>query len=66
MTSLRTSEGMNLKLIENDFSKEARKRIEHILMTEIESDKFLLENDSIILTDKGKLFADAISVKLFL
>ncbi len=66
MTSLRISEGMNLKLVENIFSKEARKRIEHILMTEIESDQFLLENDTIILTDKGKLFADAISVKLFL
>lgn len=66
MTSLRTSEGMDLQFIENNFSIDERKRIKAVVQNEIEADKIEFENNSIILTDKGKLFGDAISVKLFL
>ncbi|HEY5461940.1 MAG TPA: radical SAM family heme chaperone HemW [Hanamia sp.] len=65
MTSLRTMEGMDLQFIENNFSKDERKRIENILANEVAKDKIIAKGDKIILTDEGKLFADAISVKLF-
>ncbi len=66
MTSLRTIEGMNLNLIEKDFSKKDRDRIENVIENKIGKEKILLENDVIFLTNEGKLFADAIAVELFL
>ncbi len=65
MTSLRTIEGMDLDFIDNNFSNTERKRIENILETKIEKENFFQQNEKIILTDKGKLFADAIAVELF-
>lgn len=65
MTSLRTIEGMNLKVIEEKFSFAERNRIEQLLKTKIKKENFIRENDHIILTDEGKLFADRISVELF-
>lgn len=64
MISLRTMEGMNLPYIENNFSKEERKRIESILSKE-RGALYFQKDENIILTDEGKLLADAISVKLF-
>lgn len=66
MTSLRTIEGMNLNFVEEKFSAKERKRIEKLLETKIEKKNFFRENDRIILTDEGKLFADRIAVELFL
>jgi oxygen-independent coproporphyrinogen-3 oxidase len=65
MTSLRTMEGMDLNLIEEKFSDLERKRIEKLLNTQIKKDHFVQENNKIILTDEGKLFADRIAVELF-
>ena len=65
MTSLRTMEGMDLQYIENNFSEDERKRIKNIVMKEIGKEMFFINEEKIILTDEGKLFADAISVKLF-
>lgn len=66
MTSLRTIEGMDLKFIEKNFSGNERKRIESVISQKIEKEDFFINDKKIILTDKGKLFADGISVKLFL
>jgi oxygen-independent coproporphyrinogen-3 oxidase len=65
MTSLRTIEGMDLNFIQNYFSKKERIRIENILKNKIEKENYFIENDKIILTDQGKLFADRIAVELF-
>jgi oxygen-independent coproporphyrinogen-3 oxidase len=65
MTSLRTLEGMDLNFIQNYFTKKERIRIENILKNKIEKENYFIENDKIILTDQGKLFADRIAVELF-
>ena len=65
MTSLRTIEGMDLKMIEEKFSIAERTRIEKILQTKIKKENFIQKNHRIILTDEGKLFADSIAVELF-
>ncbi|HEV2830993.1 MAG TPA: coproporphyrinogen III oxidase, partial [Hanamia sp.] len=65
MTSLRTIEGMDLKYIEKNFAEKERAMIENILQKELKLEQFTREEDKIILTDEGKLFGDAISVKLF-
>lgn len=65
MTSLRTMEGMDLGFIENNFSNLERIRIENILQNKVEKENFSQQSEKIILTDKGKLFADAIAVELF-
>ena len=65
MTSLRTMEGMDLYFIENNFSNLERIRIENILQNKVEEGNYFQQNERIILTDKGKLFADAIAVELF-
>lgn len=66
MTSLRTMEGMDLLFIENNFSINERERIENLLNQRIKKENYLFKNNKIILTDEGKLFADAIAVELFL
>ena len=66
MTSLRTIEGIDLKFVEEKFSDKERKRIEKLLEIKIDKKNYLGENDRIILTDEGKLFADRIAVELFL
>ncbi len=65
MTSLRTIEGLDLNLIENNFSSKERKRIEMEIQKHVLNNKILLTNEKIILTDEGKLFADGIAVDLF-
>jgi oxygen-independent coproporphyrinogen-3 oxidase len=65
MTSLRTIEGTDLQFIENHFSKEERERIESVISQNVEKTHFSINNGKVILTDEGKLFADAIAVKLF-
>ena len=65
MISLRTIEGMDLQFIENNFSINERRRIENLIEDKIEKVMIITNNDKIILTDDGKLFADRIAVKLF-
>lgn len=66
MTSLRTLEGTDLRFIENTFSTAERNRIEEVLMKEVKKEMIVMNDEKIILTDEGKLFADGIAVKLFL
>lgn len=65
MISLRTIEGMDLQLIENNFSKNERRRIENLIENKVKKQMFITNKNKIILTDDGKLFADRIAVKLF-
>jgi oxygen-independent coproporphyrinogen-3 oxidase len=65
MTSLRTIEGLDLNFIETNFSKKERSRIENLLNKKIKKENYFLENNKIILTDEGKLFADAVAVEFF-
>ena len=65
MISLRTMEGMDLKFIENNFSKNERGRIENLLDKKVEKQMILSDGDKIILTNDGKLFADRIAMNLF-
>lgn len=65
MTSLRTIEGTDLQFIENNFSGKERKRIEAVISRNVEKEHFIIQDEKVILTDEGKLFADAIAVKLF-
>jgi oxygen-independent coproporphyrinogen III oxidase len=66
MTSLRTIEGTDLGFIENNFSEKEKERIEKLLEEKIKKENYFIKNNKIILTDEGKLFADAISVELFI
>lgn len=66
MTSLRTAEGLDLEIIENNFSPREKNRIEELLKEKVKIENYFMKDDKIILTDEGKLFADAIAVQLFL
>ena len=65
MTSLRTIEGLDLKLIENNFSIKQRKRIEDSVVDYINKKMIVYNNEKLLLTDEGKLFADGIAADLF-
>ena len=65
MVSLRTIEGMDLQFIEEKFSGEERERMEAILENKLTKGTIEKRGNKIILTDEGKLLADAISVQLF-
>jgi oxygen-independent coproporphyrinogen-3 oxidase len=66
MTSLRTIEGIDLQFVENNFSDKEKNRIESLFDAKIKEENYFIENNKIILTDEGKLFADSIAVELFL
>lgn len=66
MTSLRTAEGMDLNFIASQFSNSQKSRIEKLLKQKVEKNNFIRQGNKIILTDKGKLFADRMAVELFL
>lgn len=66
MTSLRTIEGLDLNFIKNNFSIQEKNRIENLIKEKVKEENYFIKNNKIILTDKGKLFADAIAVELFL
>lgn len=62
MTSLRTKEGMNLQKLEATIKKQLEENAEKYIYT----GKIKLENEKLILTNEGKLFADGIAADLFL
>jgi len=64
MTSLRTIWGCDLDYVETHFSKSYREKLEQNL-TAISPTYYCKENDKIILTETGSLFADAIASELF-
>ncbi|MDQ2862871.1 MAG: coproporphyrinogen III oxidase, partial [Bacteroidota bacterium] len=66
MTSLRTMEGLDLNFIEKNFSLHERMRIETSAKNYLERNLLIAKNESFVLTDEGKLFADGIASDLFL
>ncbi|MEI8060058.1 MAG: radical SAM family heme chaperone HemW [Ferruginibacter sp.] len=65
MTSLRTMEGLNLELIKKQFGMEAMTTILVGSKKWELSDKIKNQNQQLILTKEGKLFADGIAADLF-
>jgi len=65
MTSIRTMDGIDLRLIENRFGSEKATKIKSESQKFILSEKMITTSTHLILTEKGKLFADAISAYLF-
>ena len=65
MTSLRTIEGMDLKLVSSIFGDQMYENLKARSRKYIESNKLMQESDHLILTNEGKLFADGIAADLF-
>jgi oxygen-independent coproporphyrinogen-3 oxidase len=65
MTALRTMEGISTKYISTKFGEEKSKKIINASTKYKSTGKLKIENDRIILTAEGKLFADGIAADLF-
>jgi oxygen-independent coproporphyrinogen-3 oxidase len=65
MTSLRTMWGCDLEKVESEWGTEVRKTIENSVQKFLESESVKLQEETLILTNKGKLFADGIASDLF-
>lgn len=65
MTSLRTSEGCHLYLVEERFGTGKRRQLETASREFILAGKMVLQQDTLVLTPEGKLFADGIAAGLF-
>ena len=66
MIGLRTIEGVNLDDLRSHMSEQQNKHIETILTDLLQDQLVLLQKGILTLTQKGKLFADGISSRLFL
>jgi oxygen-independent coproporphyrinogen III oxidase len=65
MTSLRTIEGLNLTVVEKRFGKKMSETLSSSIKKWEAGEKILLADNNILLTKKGKLFADGIAADLF-
>ncbi len=65
MTSLRTTEGLDLRKISSDFGNNHHEKILKESRKFFESKKLEQRDDKLILTREGKLFADGIAADLF-
>jgi oxygen-independent coproporphyrinogen III oxidase len=65
MTSLRTVEGINLEILEEKFGIKNKERILLGAEKYVVQGKIVYQNSSLILTKKGKFFADGIAGDLF-
>jgi len=65
MTALRTTEGLNLDKIMNEFGNEFREELIIKSKKYLTSSKLSTIHSSLILTTEGKLFADGIAADLF-
>lgn len=63
MTSLRTMEGINLDHVENRFGVAYAQRL--LAASRAHSEKMVIQNNCLRLTNAGKLFADGIAADLF-
>lgn len=66
MTSLRTSKGMDLNKISDQFGSDYSNEIKSNLEVFNEKNWLLIKNNEITLTTEGKLFADHIASELFI
>lgn len=65
MTSLRTMEGLDLQHVSDHFGKDKGSLLEHKTASYIGLNQMERKNGKLILTKKGKLFADGIAAALF-
>ena len=65
MTSLRTMEGLDLALVTDKFGNDATLKLQAAGKKWEAGEKLKTENEKIILTKEGKLFADGIAADLF-
>jgi oxygen-independent coproporphyrinogen III oxidase len=66
MTSLRTMWGASLLKINTDFGTNYATKTKQQILPYLNNGKLILENDTIYLTENGKLFADGIAADLFI
>ncbi|MEI9957571.1 MAG: hypothetical protein WDM90_15035 [Ferruginibacter sp.] len=65
MTALRTMEGISTKFISTKFGEDKSSKIRVASSKYATTGKLKMENEYIILTTEGKLFADGIAADLF-
>ncbi|MEO8769267.1 MAG: radical SAM family heme chaperone HemW [Ferruginibacter sp.] len=65
MTSLRTMEGIDTGVIGLMFGAEHLKQLQSSVQKYINSNRVIIQNTNIVLTNEGKLFADGIAADLF-
>jgi oxygen-independent coproporphyrinogen-3 oxidase len=65
MTSLRTSEGLDLNQVNKRFGWDKRNVLENNAEAYVSSEQMRIDNEKLILTEQGKLFADGIAAALF-
>lgn len=65
MTSLRTMEGLNLDYVVRNFGEDLSNKLQAASCKYESTGKLKIENNKIILTNEGKLFADGIAADLF-
>jgi len=66
MTSLRTMWGCDLDYLEKTFGNELRNQVLRKAEKYLEKEEMINKEDTLLLTDKGKLFADGIASDLFI
>ncbi len=66
MTSLRTMWGCDLSFIKKTFGAAEKTRILHLSKAPLDKGYIEIRNDTIFLTDEGKLFADGITADFFI
>jgi len=65
MTSLRTMWGINLSFVKNKFGDTYLNELLQQIKPFIAKEQLLMNDDQLVLTQKGKLFADGIAAELF-
>ncbi len=65
MTSVRTMEGVNMEYINQHFGEHFNEEILKASQKWMTGEKLYLQNNSLVLTRQGKLFADGIAADLF-
>lgn len=65
MTSLRTMEGCDLDYVFKKWGKAESEKLKAKCLKFISKDQMILEKNHLVLTNKGKLFADGIAAELF-
>ncbi|MEO6669426.1 MAG: radical SAM family heme chaperone HemW [Ferruginibacter sp.] len=65
MTSLRTMEGIKTEKISLEFGLRHLKDLKAAIQKYVDTNKVIIQNANIVLTNEGKLFADGIAADLF-
>lgn len=66
MTALRTAEGINLAVVAENFGTEKEQALKNKFSSDLLlKEKILLQNNHLLLSAEGKLFADGIAAELF-